>query len=76
MEYLCDIGEDIPYCLNLRFGRETVDFLSEEVEWVGPMPIRLASGAKPENGDSFQFSFREENWEIILKEDSVYLTRK
>lgn len=76
MEYLCDAGEDIPYCLNLRFGREKTDFLSEEVEWVGPMPIRLAAGAKPENGDAFQFSFREENWEIILKEDSVYLTRK
>jgi len=76
MEYLCDAGEDIPYCLNLRFGREKTDFLSEEVEWVGPVPIRLAAGAKPENGDAFQFSFREENWEIILKEDSVYLTRK
>ena len=76
MEYLCDIGEDIPYCLNLRFGREKADFLSEEVEWVGPVPIRLAAGAKPENGDAFQFSFREENWEIILKEDRVYLTRK
>jgi hypothetical protein len=75
MEYLCDAGEDIPYCLNLRFGQKA-DFLPEEVEWVGPMPIRLASGAKPENGETFQFSFREENWEIILKEDSVYLTRK
>lgn len=76
MEYLCDTWEDIPYCLNLRFGREKTDFLSEEVEWIGPVPIRLAAGAKPENGDAFQFSFRGENWQIILKEDSVYLTRK
>lgn len=76
MEYLCDAWEDIPYCLNLRFKQEKVDFLSEEVEWIGPVPIRLAAGAKPENGDAFQFSFRGENWQIILKEDSVYLTRK
>lgn len=75
MEYLCDAGEDIPYCLNLRFGQKA-DFLPEEVEWVGPVPIRLAAGAKPENGDAFQFSFREENWKVILKEDRVYLTRK
>ena len=76
MEYLCDTWEDIPYCLNLRFGREKTDFLSEEVEWIGPVPIRLAAGAKPENGDAFQFSFREENWKVILKENRVYLTRK
>jgi hypothetical protein len=76
MNYLCDVGEDIPYCLNLRFGREKADFLSEEIEWIGPMPIRLASGEKPENGNSYHFSFRDENWEIILKEDCVYLTRK
>lgn len=76
MEYLCDTWEDIPYCLNLRFGREKTDFLSEEIEWVGPVPIRLAAGAKPENGDAFQFSFREENWKVILKEDRVYLTQK